>query len=435
MTWWDTDGQVAMFIAPVVQSKTAVTLSVTVTTASGATRSGSVQVTIHPRFAASVANLTVPYYHETETMCSHYVPSGSGTVCVGRIPLPNFPIELTGNLIDNGQYGTIWHNIEYTWEQINGPAGSLETGLNLLYFTPSNYDIDIPTVGTYTFRYTIRSYARVGGVTRVTYEIHTSSATATLIVLAGDSDSSPPVSRELPPPVEIVEAPPLTADSNLQNTPTAHEGNPFRFRIAFSEPISISYRTIRDHSLSVTGGRVTGVGRVDKRSDLWKVIVAPDSTDEVTVVLEGDRPCDVQGAICATDGRRLSNSLEVRFPGVVSTGRSEQARTPEPTPEPTPVPTPEPTPEPRSSSVTSCATGVGELTAAVSFSGDWSDSGCRAHHRTDSAARYFRFSLSERTSVSISLSGDGVLFVSKGAPKNGWGTPPKGPMTHRINVP
>lgn len=123
-----------------------------------------------------------------------------------------------------------------------------------------------------------------------------------------------------------MDAPSLTVASDLQNTPTAHEGNPFSFRIAFSEPISISYRTIRDHSLSVTGGRVTGIGRVDKRSDLWKVIVAPDSTDEVTVVLEGDRPCDVQGAICATDGRRLSNSLEVRFTGVVSTGRSEQAR-------------------------------------------------------------------------------------------------------------
>ena len=352
---------------------------------------------------------------------------------------------MTGGLVDNGQYGTIWHNLEYTWEQVSGPTGSLTSGRDILYFTPRYYSHDDPQTGVYGFRYTIRAYASVGGVT---YEIHTSSATATITVTAAASDASPPVERELPPPVEIVEAPPLTVDSDLQNTPTTHEGNPFSFRIAFSEPISISYRTIRDHSLSVTGGRVTGVGRVDKRSDLWKVIVAPDSTDEVTVVLEGDRPCDVQGAICATEGRRLSNSLEVRFPGVVSTGRSEQARTPEPTPEPTPVPTPEPTPVPTpkptpeptpeptpvSSVVTSCSTSVGELTAAVSFSGDWSDSGCRAHHRTDSAARYFRFSLSEQATVSISLSGDGVLFVSKGAPKNGWGTPPKGPMTHRINV-
>ena len=85
--------------------------------------------------------------------------------------------------------------------------------------------------------------------------------------------------------------------------------------------------------------------------------------------------------------------------------------------------------------VTACFTDLNELTATAEFSGGWDDADCRAHHQ-DSLARYIQFTLSEETEVSITLTSEsgGALFVSKGTPQNGWGTPPKATYEHRVNV-
>ena len=85
--------------------------------------------------------------------------------------------------------------------------------------------------------------------------------------------------------------------------------------------------------------------------------------------------------------------------------------------------------------VTSCFTNLDELTTGAEFSGAWDDPDCRAHHQ-DSSARYIHFTLSEETEVSITLTPDsgGVLFVSKGTPQNGWGTPPKGTYEDRRSI-
>ncbi len=83
----------------------------------------------------------------------------------------------------------------------------------------------------------------------------------------------------------------------------------------------------------------------------------------------------------------------------------------------------EPTPEPEPTPVTSCFTNLGSLTGAAEFSGAWDDADCRAHHQ-DTSARYIHFTLSEETTVEISLESGGALFVSKDTPKNGWGMPP-----------
>ncbi len=92
-------------------------------------------------------------------------------------------------------------------------------------------------------------------------------------------------------------------------------------------------------------------------------------------------------------------------------------------------------PEPEPTPITSCITDLNELTAAAEFSGAWDDADCRAHHQ-DSSARYFHFTLSEVTEVSVTLTSEsgGALFVSKGAPQNGWGTPPGATYEHRVNA-
>ena len=86
-----------------------------------------------------------------------------------------------------------------------------------------------------------------------------------------------------------------------------------------------------------------------------------------------------------------------------------------------------------------CATGLGSLGVGGSAergAEHWDNAGCRAHHRAERPARYFRFTLAERARVSIDLTtdADAALFVSKGTPKNGWGTPARAGMAHRLKV-
>ena len=56
----------------------------------------------------------------------------------------------------------------------------------------------------------------------------------------------------------------------------------FTFRVAFSEDIGISFRSLREDAFTVTGGRVTGGKRVDGRRDLFRMTVRPDSDGDVT---------------------------------------------------------------------------------------------------------------------------------------------------------
>ena len=118
------------------------------------------------------------------------------------------------------------------------------------------------------------------------------------------------------------EATPLTAV--FQNILVSHDGSSqFRIRILFSEDIGISYKTLRDHVLTVTGGNVVNAGRVDGRNDLWTVIIDPDGTGDVTIVLPITEDCDAQGAICTGDGRMLSTGLEVTVNGPELTANLE----------------------------------------------------------------------------------------------------------------
>ena len=133
-----------------------------------------------------------------------------------------------------------------------------------------------------------------------TVETLTSAATALVVV---------PLTASF---VAIPATPPLPA------IPPAHDGaTAFRLRILFSEEIGISHVTFRDESLEVTGATVTRARRVDRRSDLWEITVAPDSDAEVVVVLPADRACNQAGAICdrAGTGKRLSNRLEATIAG------------------------------------------------------------------------------------------------------------------------
>ena len=108
----------------------------------------------------------------------------------------------------------------------------------------------------------------------------------------------------------------LTAE--FVGMPTKHDGDrAFRFRVAFSEDIGISFRSLREDAFTVTGGRVTGGKRVDGRRDLFRMTVRPDADGDVTITLPAGRACGVSGAICTKgeNRRQLTNSPSATVKG------------------------------------------------------------------------------------------------------------------------
>ena len=111
------------------------------------------------------------------------------------------------------------------------------------------------------------------------------------------------------------EAAPLTA--GVHDVPASHDGNAvFTFELRFSEQFPLSYKTLRDHAFTVTGGEVTGARRLERPGNIrWEITVRPSSDAAVTIVLPVTEDCDADGAICTEDGRQLSNRLEIAVPG------------------------------------------------------------------------------------------------------------------------
>ena len=113
----------------------------------------------------------------------------------------------------------------------------------------------------------------------------------------------------------------LTAE--FRDVPASHDGTrAFTFELHFSEEFVISFRTLRDAALEVTGGTVTRAQRLAKPSNMgWRIRVRPTTSEDATVVLPADRACRLTGAICTDDDRRLSTRLEATVAGPASANR------------------------------------------------------------------------------------------------------------------
>ena len=115
--------------------------------------------------------------------------------------------------------------------------------------------------------------------------------------------------------VEAAATAPLTA--RVERLPERHDGNSrFTFKLHFSEEVKLSYATLRDSAFEVTAGRVVRARRQAPPSNRsWDIYVEPTSDAGVELVLPAGRACDVTGAICTADGRRLSNRLDLTVAG------------------------------------------------------------------------------------------------------------------------
>ena len=161
---------------------------------------------------------------------------------------------------------------------------------------------------------TLVTAVSAGDAVTVAYTAPAGDATARLQDLVGNaaaSFSGQSVTNHTPAAVQ------LTAGAH--DVPAAHDGSTtFTFELRFSETPrkGFSYKTMRDHAFTVTGGDVVKARRLEKGKNVrWEISVTPDVNGPVTIVLPVTTDCTAQGAICTQDGRMLSNRLEITVPG------------------------------------------------------------------------------------------------------------------------
>ena len=99
----------------------------------------------------------------------------------------------------------------------------------------------------------------------------------------------------------------------------AHDGeSAFTLRIASSDRLSMmNGQRLREDVVAVSGGRATSAGRVNRRRDLWRLTVEPDSLADVTVTVAAGAACGTPAAVCTSDGRALSNTISATVRGPV----------------------------------------------------------------------------------------------------------------------
>ncbi|MYK88220.1 MAG: fibronectin type III domain-containing protein, partial [Acidobacteria bacterium] len=102
----------------------------------------------------------------------------------------------------------------------------------------------------------------------------------------------------------------------FEDVPAAHRGSgSLDVRLRFSADLSTDYRTWQNEAVTVVGGRMLAVKRVNDRSDLWSITVSPESAGPVTLRVGSRGACDGVGAVCTADGRALSNRPSVTIQG------------------------------------------------------------------------------------------------------------------------
>ena len=86
------------------------------------------------------------------------------------------------------------------------------------------------------------------------------------------------------------QADPLTASAH--GVPASHDGSAaFTFELRFSETPAdgFSYKTLRDHAFTVTGGEVVKARRLERGKNVrWEITVRPDGDGTVAIVLRVD---------------------------------------------------------------------------------------------------------------------------------------------------
>ena len=219
--------------------------------------------------------------------------------------------------------GPVDHQVSQ--QQANSPAtgqpsisGTAQVGQTLEADTSGIGDDDGMDTATFSYQW-LADDTDISGATGSTYTLVSGDQGKSVKVrvsFTDDADNDETLTSTATAAVAGEPAEPLTA--SVENTPASHNGtDAFTFEIRFSEEVKLSYKTLRDHVFTVTGGTVKKAKRQEEGSNIhWRITVEPDSNTDVTVVLPVTTECDDTGAVCTKDGERpLSNRLEFTVSG------------------------------------------------------------------------------------------------------------------------
>ena len=218
-------------------------------------------------------------------------------------------------------------------------SGTAQVGQMLTASTSNISDSDGLTNATFTYQWIANDGTEdtdIQDATGSTYTVGADDEDKTIKVRVSFTDDwGNQETRTSDVTVAVAAAPspsPLTAA--IHDKPESHNGqDAFKFELRFSEDPKedFSYKTLRDHAFTVTGGTVVGARRLDGDSDTpnirWEISVSPDSNADVTVELPATEDCDAQGAICTADGTMLSSPLKFTVKGPPLTASFESVPT------------------------------------------------------------------------------------------------------------
>ena len=203
-----------------------------------------------------------------------------------------------------------------------------------LTFSEGLTETPLPAVTTFTVnvgdnRRGVNSVAISGSTVTLTLASAVTSTDAVTVVYTVPSDAAAARLKDLSDnPAESFTGQAVTNNTaaaqplltaSIHDEPSSHDGqSEFTFELQFSEePKSgFSYKTMRDHAFTVTGGSVDGARRLVSGSNIeWQIKIRPTSNGDVTIVLPITEDCTADGAVCTGDGRPLSNRLEITVSG------------------------------------------------------------------------------------------------------------------------
>ena len=105
---------------------------------------------------------------------------------------------------------------------------------------------------------------------------------------------------------------PVALTASFHGVPTEHDGaSAFEFELRFNEEVKLNRQAIEGGlKLLVSNGQVTKATRaVQGETRRWTVTVQPDSREDVRLYIPATADCATAGAICTSDGRKLSQQV------------------------------------------------------------------------------------------------------------------------------
>ena len=195
---------------------------------------------------------------------------------------------------------------------INGTA---QVGEALTASTSGISDADGLVNASFTYQW-LADDTEISGATGSSYALVAGDAGKVIKVTVSFTDDAGNAETLTSAATTAVAKPPLTA--TVHDAPASHDGSAaFTFELRLSENIeSFSYTTLQEHAFTVTGGSVSKARRLEAGKNVrWEITVTPSSNADVTIVLPITTDCTVQGAICTSDGRKLSSRVEVTISG------------------------------------------------------------------------------------------------------------------------